>query len=70
MRGRTAIASFLERVCAAPITILFEDEIVDGDRAAFRFWVTMPDGRRIIEHTMLDTAGGKVTRQIDVEAWD
>jgi len=70
MRGRPAIARFLEQVCRAPITIRFEDEVVAGDGAAFRVWVTLADGRRIVEHVMLRTTEGKVTRQVDVEAWD
>ena len=70
MRGRGAIAAFLKGVCQAPITLRIEDEIIEGDRAAFRLWVTLSDGRRIIEHTMLDTAEGKITRQVEVEAWD
>jgi ketosteroid isomerase-like protein len=70
MRGRAAIAEFLQRICVMEFTIHFDDEIVTGDRAAFRFIVTFPDGKRIYEHAMLDTADGKVTRQVEVEAWD
>jgi ketosteroid isomerase-like protein len=70
MRGREAIARFLEGVCAAPITIRLEDEVVGGDRAAFRVWVTLADGRRIVEHVIVHAADGRITRQIDVEAWD
>ncbi len=32
--------------------------------------VTMPDGRRIIENVIIEIAGGRVVRQIDVEAPD
>lgn len=70
MRGKDAIDSFLKSVCAQPFTIRFDDEIVAGDRAAFRFIVTFPDGKQIYEHALLDTEGGKVTRQVEVEAWD
>ncbi len=70
MRGRDAIASFLQSICAQPFTIYFDDEILAGDRAAFRFIVTFPDGKQIYEHALLDTRGGKVTRQVEVEAWD
>jgi ketosteroid isomerase-like protein len=70
MNGRAAIDAFLQRICAMDFTIRFDDEIVAGDRAAFRFIVTFPDGKLVYEHAMLDTADGKVTRQVEVEAWD
>ena len=70
MRGRDAIAQFLEHVCAAPIAIRFEDEVVAGEGAAFRLWVTLADGRRIVEQVIIRTAGGRIIRQVDVEAWD
>jgi len=28
------------------------------------------DGRRIVEHVIIHYAGGRITRQVDVEAWD
>ena len=46
------------------------DEVIGPDRAAFRVWCTLPDGRRIIEHVIIHYADGKITRQVDVEAWD
>ena len=70
MEGRAAIGAFLRQVATWPITLRIEDGFVAGDRAAFRSWVGLPDGRRIVEHAMLELSGGKVLRQVEVEAWD
>jgi SnoaL-like domain len=70
MRGKRAIADFIDRVANSPIAISIEDWLIDGDRMAFRFWVELSDGRKIIEQTFIYTSNGRITRQIDVEAWD
>ena len=70
MVGRAAIAAFLRQVGNWPIALAIEDEIIAGDRAAFRSWIGQPDGKRIIEHVMLYLDNGKIARQIEVEAWD
>jgi hypothetical protein len=46
------------------------DEVVGPDRVAFSVTCTLPDGRRIYEHTILHLRGGLIARQVDVEAWD
>ena len=70
MIGRQAIEDFLRRVTALPITVTIEDEIVTKDRVAFRVWVGLSDGRRIVEHAMLYLRDGRIARQVEVEAWD
>lgn len=70
MIGRAAIESFLRQVATWPITLAIEDEIVTADRIAFRSWVGLSDGRRIVEHAMLYLENGRIARQIEVEAWD
>ncbi len=70
LQGRAAITAFLERVAAAPISLALEAAIVADDAAAYRLWVDLGDGRRIVEHVMLELRDGRISRQIDVEAWD
>jgi SnoaL-like domain len=70
MDGQREIVDFLERVRASNITLEIEDEVIGPDRAAFRVWCKLPDGRRIIEHVIIYYANGKITRQVDVESWD
>jgi ketosteroid isomerase-like protein len=70
LKGRAAIEDFLRQVEAWPISLKIEDEILAGDRIAFRSWVDLADGRRIIEHVMLYVENGQIVQQIEVEAWD
>ncbi len=70
MVGKQQIADFLRAVAAENIAIELSDEVLSGDLAAFRVTGTFPDGRRIIEHVIVELRAGKITRQVDVEAWD
>ncbi len=68
--GRAQIAQFLVRVKGSKVTLAIEDEVIGPERCAFRVWCTLPDGRRIVEHVIIQHADGLITRQVDVEAWD
>jgi ketosteroid isomerase-like protein len=70
MAGRKQIADFLSRVKASNVLLAIEDEVIGSSRAAFRVWCTLADGRRIVEHVIIEFSEGKITRQVDVEAWD
>lgn len=64
------IKGFLRQVPVGALTVVIEDEIIAGNRTAFRSWVRQPDGRQIIEHVMLHLDQGKIVRQIVVDASD
>ena len=70
MVGKAQIEAFLSQVKAGNVALAIEDEIVGPTRAAFRVWCTLPNGKRIIEHVILHVVDGKISRQVDVEAWD
>ncbi|HWA38702.1 MAG TPA: nuclear transport factor 2 family protein [Burkholderiales bacterium] len=70
MVGKTQIEAFLSQVKASNVVLSIEDEVVGPTRTAFRVWCTLPNGKRIIEHVILHFTDGKITRQVDVEAWD
>lgn len=70
MSGRKEIAGFLSSVKASNVALEIGDEVVGPERAAFRVWCTLPDGRRIIEHVIIHYVNGKIVQQVDVEAWD
>ena len=70
MEGRERIRVVLEQVVTAGFKAELSDEILVPGRAAFRVDVELPDGRRVVEHSMIWTGGGSITRQVDVEAWD
>jgi hypothetical protein len=52
------------------LTITIGDEVIAGDRAAFSVTVSFPDGKRVVEHVIIQSRDGKITRQVVVEAWD
>jgi hypothetical protein len=70
MIGRSEITAFLEQVAVWPIRLTVERIFRSYDQVAYRMWVDRPDGRRIIEHAMLELDDGRIRQQIEVEAWD
>jgi hypothetical protein len=54
----------------AAVELAISNEVVRGERAAFTLTATRPDGRLIVENTILDLRGGLIVRQHEVEAWD
>jgi ketosteroid isomerase-like protein len=70
LTGRTAIGEFLTMVAHADVVLELGAEVVGTARAAFRVTVTRGDGRRIIEHVILELRDGRIARQVEVEAWD
>jgi ketosteroid isomerase-like protein len=70
MRGRDAIRGFLEDVARSDIELTIHDEALGRHRVAFAVTVAFPDGRRHLEHVILELRDGRITRHVDVEAWD
>jgi ketosteroid isomerase-like protein len=70
MQGIAHIRSFLEGVAASPVQLRVSHEVVGAERAAYRLTVTFDDGREIIEHVIVELAGGRIVCEVDVEAWD
>ncbi len=70
LRGREAIAEYLKDVCDRDIKSRIEDEVVGEERIAFNEACEYPDGTRVLSATTLEVQGGKVARQVSVEAWD
>lgn len=70
MRGRETIRAFLEDVAASPITLAVHDEVPGRRRSAFAVTVTFADGRRHLEHAIVDHPDGLIVRHVEVEAWD
>jgi ketosteroid isomerase-like protein len=70
MLGKQAIGDFLRHLSAIELELAFSNEVVGEDRAAFRVDTTFPDGKRIVEHVIIELEQGKIVRQVDVEAWD
>jgi hypothetical protein len=70
MVGRQRISEFLHEICEADLGITLADEVIGEDRIAFSVDCAFPDGRHILEHVIANVEGGRIDRQVDVEAWD
>jgi hypothetical protein len=70
IKGQDAIAAYYDDVCGRAMTHRVEFGITEGDRLAFTQDCSYPDGKRVFCSATLDVAGGKITRQVAVQAWD
>ncbi len=70
LRGKEAIAEYLEDICGRAMTHRIENEVVGQDRVAFNEACEYPDGIRVLAATTLDVRDGQIVRQVNVEAWD
>jgi ketosteroid isomerase-like protein len=70
MIGKQQIADFLARVCKADFDITIADEVITKERVAFSVDCAFPDGKHIFEHVITQIEDGRISRQVDVEAWD
>lgn len=68
--GRDEIYQHLRMIEDSRLTLAIEDELIGSQHAAFRVWVVLSSGKRIIEHTMIYYSDGKIQKMVDVEAWD
>lgn len=70
LQGRSAIASYFEDVCGRDMTHKVEAGVAVGNRLAFTQSCAYPDGTKVFCSAMIDLKGGKIARQVVVQAWD
>jgi hypothetical protein len=70
LRGREEIAAWIEDVCGRKMTHRVEREVIGDDGAAFAVACRYPDGTNVLCLTVLDIAGGRIVRQLAIQAWD
>ena len=70
LHGKEEITDYLRDVCGRAMTHHIENEVIGEDRVAFNEACEYPDGTKVLAATTLDVAGGKIVRQVNVEAWD
>ena len=70
LKGRAAIAAYFEDVCGRAMTHKIEAGVADADHLAFTQACAYPDGTRVFCSAMIKLAGGKISRQTAVQAWD
>lgn len=68
--GKSAISSYFEDVCGRDMTHTIEAGLAVGNRLAFTQSCAYPDGTKVFCSTMIDLKGGKIARQVVVQAWD
>lgn len=70
IEGKSAIASYFADVCGRDMTHKVEAGVAVGNRLAFTQRCAYPDGTKVFCSTMIDLKGGKIARQVVVQAWD
>jgi hypothetical protein len=70
LEGKSAITSYFADVCGRDMTHKVEAGVAVGNRMAFTQSCAYPDGTKVFCSTMIDLKGGKISRQVVVQAWD
>ena len=70
LRGKEEISDFLRDVCGRDMTHHVQNEVIGDGRIAFFEACEYPDGTRVLGAETLELHGGKIVRQVNVEAWD
>jgi hypothetical protein len=70
IEGKSAITSYFADVCGRDMTHKVEAGVAVGNRLAFTQSCAYPDGTKVFCSAMIDLKGGKIARQVVVQAWD
>jgi hypothetical protein len=70
LEGKSAITAYFEDVCGRDMTHKIEDGVGTGNRLAFTQTCAYPDGTKVFCSAMIELKGGKIARQVVVQAWD
>jgi hypothetical protein len=70
IKGHAAVAEYFDDVCGRAMTHAVENGIENGDRMAFTQTCHYPDGKGVFCSTTIQLSGGKIVRQVMVQAWD
>jgi hypothetical protein len=70
LRGRGQIEPWVQDTCSRELTHQVRHAVRDEQGAAFVLACRYPDGTNVVCATVLETAGGLITGQTVVQAWD
>ena len=70
IRGHAAVAAYFDDVCGRAMTHAVENGIETAGRMAFTQACRYPDGTGVFCSATIELAGGKIARQVMVQAWD
>lgn len=68
--GRAAINEYCADICGRNMTHAVETAVADDSHLAFTERCAYPDGTRVFCSAMLETAGGRIQRQVALQVWD
>jgi ketosteroid isomerase-like protein len=68
--GRAAIGEYWKDVCGRAMTHHIETSLANDRNLAFTQSCAYPDGTKVFCSAMLDIAGGRITRQVNLQEWD
>jgi hypothetical protein len=70
LQGKSDISAYFADVCGRDMTHKVEAGVAVGTRLAFTQSCAYPDGTKVFCSAMVDLKGGKIARQVVVQAWD
>jgi hypothetical protein len=70
LRGRDEIRDWIDDVCARDMTHQVQTPVVGDGALAFTEACRYPDGTNVLSATVLELSGGRIARQLAVQAWD
>ena len=70
MHGKEEIAEYLRDVFSREMIHRVENEVIGEDRVALNVACEYPDGNRVLCAGNLEVRGGKIVREVEVQAWD
>jgi ketosteroid isomerase-like protein len=70
LRGRDEIRAWLQDVCSRDMTHEVQTPVVADDAVAYMEACRYPDGTNVLCASVLELAGGRIVRQVVVQAWD
>ena len=70
LEGKSAISAYFNEVCGREMTHKVESGVAVGNRLAFTQSCSYPDGTKVFCSAMVELKGGKIARQVVVQAWD
>jgi len=70
LRGRDEIREWIEDICARDMTHEVQTPVLGDRSVAFTEACRYPDGTNVLCATVLELDGGRIVRQVAVQAWD
>lgn len=70
LKGKAAIREFVTDIAGRDMSHRLENTVVGDASAAYTEACEYPDGTRVLCAAVLELDGGRIVRQVGVQAWD